>query len=145
MKKESGVTLIELLAALLISSLVIVLATRIFLSGNRQFLNRALESDRLAALYKLKGAVQHALQGEIGRCESGKIWLRGDGKEQEVFASLRSRFPNVRVADFRCWEKSGEPISLVPWKDWFQPALIEYQIVVATSGTKDTLSGSWLK
>ena len=144
-KGENGVTLVELLAALAISAVVVTLASRIFLSSNQQFLARALESDRLKSLYLLKATLQNSLRTEMTRCESGQLWLRVDGAEKELLPILKTRFSAVQSADFLCWEKTGGPISLVPWKDAFQPALVEYRIVLSASGTTDTLMGSLIK
>ncbi len=145
MRMESGVTLVELLAALTISAFLVVLASRIFLSGNQQFLDRNLESDRFEKMYMLKASIQKYLQKEILRCDSGKLWVKMDGLETDVQAALKKHDSQIQSSDFQCYEKSGSPISLVTWKDWYQPSLVEYQIVLLKSGVRDTLRGSWIK
>jgi hypothetical protein len=48
-------------------------------------------------------------------------------------------------ASFRCLETGPGHETLVEWKDWFQPRLIEYQVILKTNGVSDTLKGSWIK
>lgn len=140
-----GVTLVELLAALLISGFVVVLAGRIFLSGNRQYLQRFSESERLAALYRVKAGVQGALNGEVERCSGGKLWLRSDSGEMELAPMLKARFPGFASSDFRCFETGADSASLVEWTEWFQPRLVEYKVVLGLGAKSDTLSGSLVK
>ena len=142
---QRGITLVELLAALVISAFVVVMATRIFLSGNRQFLERSAESDRLGGLYRLKGAVQAALKREVARCASGKLWVLESGIEKELPELLKSRFAGVAGSEIRCLEVSTDGHSLVEWQDRFQPRLIEYRIQVKTGSKTDTLAGYWIK
>lgn len=140
-----GVTLVELLAALLISGFVVVLGTRVFLSGNRQYLQRFSESERLAALYRIKTGVQGALNGDVDRCSGGKLWLRSDSGEMELASMLKARNPGMASADFRCFETATDSASLVEWTAWFQPRLVEYKVVLGEGAKRDTLSGSWIK
>ena len=72
---ELGVTLVELLAALLISAIIVAAASRIFLSGNRQYLLRTAESQRLEELHRLKGVLQGLLKREVETCGSGRSTL----------------------------------------------------------------------
>jgi prepilin-type N-terminal cleavage/methylation domain-containing protein len=145
---QRGVTLVELLAALVVSALVVVLATRIFLSGNRQFRDRSDQSDRLSTLFRLKSSMQSVLRAEITRCASGGLWLRDDsaqGGGKEIGALLKARFPGIESMDVRCFETSPPPLELVEWQKRFQPNLVEYRIYIRQSGKRDSLSGSWIK
>jgi prepilin-type N-terminal cleavage/methylation domain-containing protein len=140
-----GVTLVELLAALLISGFVVVLAARIFLTGNRQYLQRFSESERLAALYRIKAGVQGALNGEVERCSGGKLWLRSDSGEMELAPMLKAHYPGMASADFRCFDTGSDSSSLVEWTEWFQPRLVEYKLVLGQGAKSDTLAGSMVK
>ncbi|MDB5050704.1 MAG: hypothetical protein JWO30_3775 [Fibrobacteres bacterium] len=145
-RTESGITLVELLAALLISAFIMVMASRIFLSGNLQFLQRTSESERLGELHRLKGMLQGALKTEVERCASGKLWLRQDDKEKELAVMVKEHFPNLTGSEFNCLEPSADAASLVEWKDRFQPALVEYRVILKQkNGKTDTLAGSWIK
>ena len=144
-RPESGVTLVELLAALIVSAFVVIVAGRIFLSGNHQFLARRADSERLSTLYRLKGMLRVALQGEVARCASGKLWLKEDAEEQELGTLVKARFPDMVSAEFRCLEVSADAADLVEWKDRFQPRLVEYRVVLEMDGKADSLSGSWIK
>lgn len=135
----------ELLASLLISGFVVVLAGRIFLSGNRQYLQRFSESERMSALYRIKAGVQGALQGEVERCSGGKLWLRSDAGEMELAPMLKPRFPGMASAEFRCFETGADSSSLVEWTSWFQPRLVEYRVVLRQGAKSDTLAGSVVK
>lgn len=145
MNRERGITLIELLAALLISGFVILMASRIFLSGNRQFLLRSSESRRLEELFRLKAVVQGILKREVVQCGGGRLSLReGDGSA-DAEALIKGHFPDLTSAVFRCLETGAGHEALVEWKDWFQPRLIEYQVMLKSKGVADTLKGSWIK
>gem|GEM_PF-2383589 len=144
-RRERGVTLVELLAALLISGFIMTMASRIFLSGNRQFLERSSESHRLEAFYGMKGFLHGALKGEVESCIGGKLWLRGPEGGTDVAVLLKSRFNDLKGAEFHCLEPSSDRSSMVEWKEWFQPRLIEYRIWIGKNGRTDTLAGSWVK
>lgn len=149
-------TLIELLAALIISAFIVAMASRVFLSGNRQFLDRILSSHRLENLHRMKAAVQGLLKREVEACAGKKITLRMeaggvDGADgmgasgQDAEAMLKAHFPELAGAEFTCLEPAADSSSLVEWKDWFQPRLIEYRIILEGHGKRDTLTGSWIK
>lgn len=140
-----GATLVELLAAMVISAVVVVLASRIFISGNHQYLARVMESDRLSDLYRLKGAVAYALQSEIETCDRGKLWLRQGGESVDLQVALKSRFPNLESADFRCLEPDRDRVSLTEWKDGTQPRLVEYRLILNDNQVRDSLKGSLIK
>lgn len=147
-KGERGITLIELLAALLITGFVVAIASRIFISGNRQFLLRASESHSLEDLHRLKSVVQAVLKREVEGCASGPLVLKrdsGDGKGDDAAALIKVRVPELETAVFRCLETDRNGTSLVDWKDGIQPGLIEYRLVLNRKGKRDTLSGSWIK
>lgn len=140
-----GVTLVELLAALLISAFIMVMASRIFLTGNHQFLERSSESRGLEESYRMKTFLQGALRREVERCSAGKLWLRGSEGGKDVETLLKAHFPNLTGAEFHCLEPAADASSLVEWKDWFQPRLIEYQVMMKRDGKTDTLRGSWME
>jgi prepilin-type N-terminal cleavage/methylation domain-containing protein len=142
---QKGITLVELLAALVISAFVVVMASRIFLSGNRQFFERFIESDRLGELHRLKGALQGVLKRDVARCASGRLWLAEGEGEQELSELLKPRFPGMSGSEIRCFEISPDGHSLVEWRDRFQPSLIEYSIRMQRKAGTDTLAGSWIK
>ncbi len=144
-RAERGVTLVELLAALVISAFIVVMASRIYLGGHFQFLRRIWEAERLETRYRLKGMLQGALKEEVARCTGGKLWLRGTGPEKEMDGLLRVRFPEYSVATFLCLEPAPDSASLVEWKGRFQPKLVEYQVVLKSHGAADTLVGSCIK
>ena len=136
--------MVELLAALLLSALVVVAASRIFLSGNFQFLKRFSESERLGTLYRLKGAVDNALRKDVERCAADGLWIREGDSTRALIVVLKGRFPDLAGAEFRCLELSPDGTSLVEWKERFQPGLVEYRVVLKKKGIADTLNGSWI-
>jgi len=140
-----GFTLVELLAALMVSAFIAVMAARIFHSGNVQFMRRVSDSERLAALFKLKAKLQTELKEEVSRCSFGRLWLRRGAEETELTVRLRERIPDLLSADFRCFETASDSASLVEWTDRFQPRLVEYRMVLKKGPDTDTLAGSWIK
>lgn len=162
---ERGMTLVELLAALVLSALVVALASRLFMAGHSQFLARAFETDRLSGLIRLKSTLRQALQGEIARCEGGRLQLavvkraaaedgepsghgagKGAGSEGVDLATfLKARFPGADSLEFRCYETGPEGGDLVEWKQRFQPQLVEYRILMRTRKAADRLEGSVLR
>lgn len=138
-----GVTLIELVVAVVISALVVTLASRLFLTGQKEFLARVFETDRLSALLRLKGNLQSALRGEVERCEGGRLRLDLDSGGTDLGACIKARFPEADSLDFRCYEVDGDRLS--EWKGRFQPQLVEYRISLKTRGRVDRLEGSVLK
>lgn len=143
--REKGMTLVELLAALVISALVVALASRLFLAGHNQFLARVFETDRLSAMVRLKGALHHTLQGEIGGCESGRLLLMDGDVKKDLAAFLKERFPETDSLQFKCYETGSDGGDLVEWKQRFQPQLVEYRILLKTRKAQDWLEGSVLK
>jgi prepilin-type N-terminal cleavage/methylation domain-containing protein len=143
--RQRGITLIELLAALVIAGFVVIMASRVFLAGNRQFLLRSSESQRLEEFYRLKGFTQGLLKRDVERCEAGKLSIRADGGEADVETLLKQHFPELTKAVFHCLEAATDRSSLVDWKDGFQPKLIEYRIDLKRNGKPDSLEGSWIK
>ena len=139
-----GVTLIELLAALLISAIVVAVAGRIFLSGHAQFMKRSADSAKLGSFYRSKRIVEAALKSEVVRCEGGRLWLRRNGVESELEAEVKKHDRAVKDAEFRCLEAAADGATLQPWKDGAQPRLVEYRLRFKTGGDVDSLSGSFL-
>lgn len=142
---QGGVTLIELLTAMAVSAFIVILAGRTFMMGNRQFLQRSVESDRFAALYRMKSWVEGELRKEVSRCGSGNLWLSDSAGEKDLSALAKAHFPAFVSADFHCFEPAADSASLVDWKDGFQPPLIEYKVIVRKGKQDDTLTGSWIK
>jgi prepilin-type N-terminal cleavage/methylation domain-containing protein len=149
---QRGVTLIELLAALLITGFIVAIASRIFISGNRQFLLRSSESHSLEQSHRVKSVLQAILKREVEKCASGSMELKrgsdpeGSGADgEDVAALLKTRVPELESAAFRCLETDREGTSLVEWMDGFQPGLIEYRLILDRKGKRDTLAGSWVK
>ena len=96
-------------------------------------------------MYTLKATIQKYLKAEVRRCNSGVLLVQAEGRDTDLQGLLKTRFSEIQSSDFRCFEKAESPQSLVVWKDWYQPALVEYQVVLSKSGVKDTLLGSWIK
>lgn len=145
LRGSRGVTLIELIVAIVISALVVGLASRLFLTGQREFLARVFESDRLSGLVRLKGALHQALRGEVTRCADGRLYIAKDGEESEMAALLKARFPESDSLDFRCYEVDAGGDKLVEWKGRFQPQLVEYRVSLKTRKIVDRLEGSVLR
>jgi prepilin-type N-terminal cleavage/methylation domain-containing protein len=147
MRSNRGITLIELLAALVISALVVALASRIYLNGHREFLARVFESDRLTTLVRAKGTLHEVLRGEVAHCRNEQLILVGGSLDssQDVAVGLKARFPGVDSITFRCFEVDEVRGELVEWRERFQPQLIEYRMVLNTRGRRDKLEGSVLK
>ena len=142
---KRGVTLVELLAAIALSALVIALATRIFLAGNRDFLAKALETGRLERLIRLKAEVRRALSLPVARCEGGRLWLEGEAGEKEIGEILKPRFQDLRAWDFRCFEADPGNKTLRECQEGSQVRLVEYRLLLEKHGKRDSLSGSYLK
>ena len=142
---ETGVTLIELLAALVVSAFVVAMASRIFLSGHAQFVRRSAESEKIALCYRLKAEVEAGLKGEVLACSGGKIAFQTDTGEIDLGDRLRARLPALTDARFACLEPDSAGTVLQTWKDAAQPALIEYDLRIRVRGQDDLLSGSWLR
>lgn len=143
--QEAGVTLIELLAALVVSAFVVAMASRIFLSGQAQFVRRSAESEKIALCYRLKGEVEAGLNNEILACSGGKLALLNDSGQVDLGDRLRTRLPALTEARFDCLEPDSTGTALQVWKDGAQPALIEYGLRLRVRGQVDSLSGSWLR
>jgi prepilin-type N-terminal cleavage/methylation domain-containing protein len=144
-KRQAGLTLIELLAALVVSGFVVAMASRIFLSGHAQFVKRSAEAETLAAFYRLKAEVGGALRNEIRSCSGGRLTLRSDSGSFDLGTRLSGRLPALAEARFLCLEPDGDGADLQEWKDADQPALVEYHLEVRTRGRIDSLDGSWLR
>ena len=99
---QRGITLIELLAALLITGFIVVIASRIFISGNRQFLLRSSESHSLERLHRVKSVLQAALKGEVETCASGSLEFGSDSVASDAVDFLKSRVPELEAAQFLC-------------------------------------------
>jgi prepilin-type N-terminal cleavage/methylation domain-containing protein len=140
-----GMTLIELLAALLISGFVVSMAGRIFLSGNAQFVKRSADSERLSTLYGLKAALRGALRGEVSRCAGGTLWLKDKSVEIDLLTLLRKKTPELADGKFRCLEPDAAGTALQDWREAIQPPLVEYRLLLKLKGEADSLSGSWLR
>lgn len=140
-----GLTLIELLAALVISALAVALASRLYLTGHKEFLARVFETDRLSALVRVKGSLHQALAGAVARCGRGSLSLATDSADADMADWLKARFPEADSMVFRCFEVDARDGELVEWKDRFQPQLVEYRVVLRTRGKRDELKGSVLR
>ena len=143
--REIGVTLIELLAALVVSAFVVAMAGRIFLAGHAQFARRSAESEKVALCYRLKAEVEAGLKGEIGACVGGKIALMTDSGRVDLGDRIRGRLPALAEARFECLEPDASGAGLQAWKDAAQPALVEYGLHFRVRGQVDSLAGSWLR
>jgi hypothetical protein len=142
---ETGVTLIELLAALIVSAFVVAMASRIFLSGHAQFVSRSTDSEKMALFYRLKAEAEAGLKGDILSCSGGRLTLRTDSGQVDLGDRLRARLPALTQARFDCLEPDSSGSSLQEWAASAQPALIEYLLRVRVRGKDDSLSGSWLR
>ena len=142
---QRGITLVELLAALVISALVVTLASRILLTGQRQYLARMFETDRLSALLRMKGALHQALGGRIAACGSGRLALDTDSTDLDLAAWFKARHPGADSLVFECLEVDEALTELVAWKGRFQPHLVAYRACLEVRGRTDCLAGSVLK
>lgn len=145
LSREEGVTLIELLAALAVSGLVVAMASRIFLSGHAEFLRRSADSEKMALFYRLKAEVEGAMRGEIASCAAGHLVFRSDSGSADLGDRLRKRHPEIAQSRFQCLEPDPDGTSLQDWKDGAQPPLIEYRLDIRFRRGSDSLFGSWLR
>jgi prepilin-type N-terminal cleavage/methylation domain-containing protein len=143
--REAGLTLIELLAAMVVSAFVVAMASRIFLSGHAQFVRRSAESEKIALFYRLKAEVEAGLKGEIQECSGGKLALLTDSGQVDLATRLRARLPALTEARFDCLEPDATGSGLQAWKDADQPALVDYNLRVKVREQADSLTGSWLR
>ena len=145
LSRSRGMTLIELLAALVISGFVMAMAGRVFLSGNAQFIKRSADSERLSVMYRIKADIRGALQGEVARCEKGGLWLKAATGEADLLEMLRKKEPGLAGGWFRCLEIAADGKALQEWRIADQPPLVEYGLLVRSRGGEDSLSGSWIQ
>jgi prepilin-type N-terminal cleavage/methylation domain-containing protein len=145
LSRENGVTLIELLAALVVSAFVVAMASRIFLSGHAQFVRRSADSEKMALFYRLKAETEAGLKGEILACSGGQLSLLTDSGQVDLGARLRARTPALVATRFDCLEPDAAGTGIQAWKEATQPALIEYGLRVRVRGQEDSLTGSWLR
>lgn len=143
--REKGVTLIELLSALVVSAFVVAMASRIFLSGHAQFVHRSVESEKISLFYRLKAEVEAGLKQEIAACSGGKLTLLTDSNQVDLGERLRAHFPGLTEARFACLELDPTGTGVQEWKDAAQPALIEYGLRIRVRGQVNSLTGSWLR
>lgn len=143
-ESRRGVTLVELLAAMVLSALVVTLASRLYLGGHREFLARLFESDRLSDMIRLKGTLRQAFRADIGRCEGGRLQLASDTGAVDLAALVKARFPGADSLAFECYEVDAAGDGLQAWKTRFQPQLIEYRVTLRKRGGADRLEGSFL-
>jgi hypothetical protein len=136
---------VELLAAVVLSALVVALAGRLYLGGQREFLARVFESDRLSDMIRLKGTLRQALRADIGRCEGGRLQLASDTGAADLAALVKARFPGADSLEFKCYEVDAAGDGLREWKTRFQPRLIEYRVSLRTRGRSDRVEGSFLR
>jgi prepilin-type N-terminal cleavage/methylation domain-containing protein len=144
-RKERGVTLIELLAALAITGFVVAMAGRVFLSGHAQFLRRSADAEKLAAFYRLRAEVRGGLREDVGSCAGGRLMLRDENEPADLGERIRKRMPVVTEAHFLCWEIAAAGGTLQAWTESAQPALVEYRFRIRIRGKEDSLSGSWMR
>lgn len=142
---QRGVTLVELLAALVISALVVTLASRLLLTGQKQYLERLFETDRISALVRMKGALHQALGRPIATCGAGRVALATDSTDLDLAVWLETRYPEADSMVFKCLEVDQGGGELREWQGRFQPQLVEYRACLAVRGRKDCLAGSVLK
>lgn len=142
---ERGITLVELIAALVITALVVTLASRVFLSGQKEYLARMFETDRFSALVRLKGALHQALGGRIATCGNGRMALATDSTDLDLAVWLKARHPQADSIAFKCLELDPERGDLVEWQGRFQPQLVEYRSCITVRGRNECLTGSLLK
>lgn len=141
--QEAGVTLVELLVAIVISALVVGLVSRLFYSGQRAYLDRIFETDRLSTFFALKTFLNQALSHEVVRCGDGELSLVENSGEKKLTAWIQERFPEVEASEFRCLEVDGEVLSV--WRNRFQPDLIEYRLTVRSGKALQKWVGSTFK
>jgi prepilin-type N-terminal cleavage/methylation domain-containing protein len=140
---EKGLTLLELLAALVISGFVMALAGKLFLSGQRAFHERIFDTDRLSSLLLIKGTLQQELSREILTCKNGRIELIREAATVNLSQWVQARFAEVASSEFRCFELDGDHLSA--WENRFQPSLVEYHIKMREGGKWSEWDGSLLK
>lgn len=145
MKRSHGVTLVELLSALVISAIVVTLISRVYLSGHREFLGRLLESDQLTALVKAKRTLDKALMGKINHCKSGHLGLVISSTKTDMETWLHSKIPTITSSSFHCFERDEATGEIVEWSGRFQPQLVEYRVQLVSKNKSDWLEGSVLK
>jgi prepilin-type N-terminal cleavage/methylation domain-containing protein len=142
---KRGVTLLELLVALVISAIVISYASYIFLSGNHQYINRLMESGRIAQLFRIKTGIVKSLEDPIEKCEDGKILIVQDSGKIELNIKLKTQFPIIDSLVFHCLEMDSDSLSFRDWKEGNQPRLVEYRAFITEKNVRDSLSGSVAK
>jgi prepilin-type N-terminal cleavage/methylation domain-containing protein len=142
---NKGVTLVELLAAMVVSALVVALASRIYLSGHHELVRRITESEDLDRLYRLKAHLRKELAGEISKCDAGGIKLRADKKEIDLFMVLHVKFPTLDTLRVACLVADTLQAKMVPWAGTGQPQIVEYEAHLAQARGMDWLRGSVLR
>ncbi len=140
-----GFTLIELLVGITISTFIVTLTSRIYLSGHSQFMARSQEAEDLRHLFLLTRTIQKALQNPISKCQGGQIEIEREEKKIILKDSLLEIYPEIKSLKFICLEADTLQNRLTEWKDRFEPQLIEYTGVWKSKGSERMIFGSWLK
>ncbi len=140
---QKGLTLLELLAALTISSMAILIGAQIFGWNQNQFYFRMRESEFLQRQYLLQETVRGQLKHEIVSCKSDHLVVWNKKEEWEVVTALRKRFPGLETLTFNCIEVD-EHGALILWNSGIQPKLVEYEWIFTHKGLRQSHRGSWL-
>ncbi len=141
---QAGMTLLELLTALTISTIVVVLGANLFTSGQRQFLFRMGENELLHSQFLLQETLRAHLEGEILQCGTGTLRVGIKDADRDVVSLLHERFPGLHDMNFKCFELDEAGL-LTPWKTAAQPRLIEYEWSLEIRKLKRSHKGSWLR
>jgi prepilin-type N-terminal cleavage/methylation domain-containing protein len=142
---KKGLTLVELLAALVISSIVVALAGRIFLSGNKGMAERANDSDRLEKLFSVKTHMQNLLTRPFLKCDREEVTVQIGRNKINLQKEIRRKFPFADSLEIKCLVADTATKSFRPWNGIGQPQLVEYQVSINGKKSIDKLEGSVLK
>lgn len=143
--RSAGVTLLELLAALALSGLVVALASRIFLLGQKEFFGRVRESERLQTLRLAQGELERALRFPVVKCGREALEVESDSGTVEMGKWLASRFPAIHRAEFECWDLGASGFSLRPASPPIRPRWVEYRLFWSQGRDSAVLSGARLE
>ncbi|MGL1934453.1 MAG: prepilin-type N-terminal cleavage/methylation domain-containing protein [Fibrobacterales bacterium] len=123
---QRGVTLIELMAAIAVSAIVLTLLGQLFLQSQKEYSSRMSESWQFQKQYLIEKTINKALYSDFEECSFGKIKVKT--LKSTVNESIYQKFPEVEAITFKCFELDPDLGIVQDWKFAIKPDLVKYQI-----------------
>jgi prepilin-type N-terminal cleavage/methylation domain-containing protein len=140
-----GMTLLELIVALALSSIVISLCAMMYLKSTGQFHRRVHDSRLLQTWHLVNTHVDNSLKKKIDKCAFGRVYYFSDSGVVDIKEELIERFPGLETINFRCYELDRFTGNLVTWGMKENPDLIEYMGNLKGDVVNRRISGSIMR